>query len=63
MTRAEKKHIVIDEEVLARLSDLANPGETANTVLRRVLGLPERPQGRRSAVLKPYEVAEGVAVA
>ena len=55
MTRAEKKHLVVDAEVFARLRELAEPGETPNTVLRRVLGLPAVPQGRRSSILKPYE--------
>jgi hypothetical protein len=54
VTRAEKRHIVVDDEILAKLRELANPGETPATVIRRVLGLPERPQGRRSSVLKPY---------
>lgn len=51
----ESRNIRIDGDVYSRLRDLAEPGETANTVLRRVLGLPARQQGRRSPVLKPYE--------
>jgi hypothetical protein len=58
MTRAEKKHIVISAETFEAIRDLAAPGETPETVLRRVLGLPPREQGRKSPVLKPYEKEE-----
>lgn len=48
------KHIRIDAEVFAVLQELSAPGETPNTVLRRLLELPEVAQGRRSNVLRPF---------
>jgi hypothetical protein len=45
----------VDEEIVSRLRELANAGESSRTVLRRVLGLPRREQGRRVSTLGRYD--------
>lgn len=47
--------IRVDDEVKAWLAGKAKPGETPNTVLRRVARLPRVGQGRPSYMLRPKE--------
>lgn len=53
--------IMIDEGLLAYLKRQARPHESRNAVLRRLLGLPERPDMRRreNKDRKPSPKGEG----
>ncbi len=45
------RQVKIDSEVGRRIMLAADPGETVNTTLRRILGLPPVPQDRTSGGL------------
>jgi negative regulator of replication initiation len=53
------KVIGVDDEVFKQLRRLAAPGESPNTVMRRVLELPPVKQPRRSNTLKPFRSNNG----
>jgi hypothetical protein len=52
---AKHRYVRVSPEVFRWLQGKADPGDTPDSVLRKVAGLAPREQGRRSSVLRPFE--------